>query len=351
MFKKFLIIYLITFILVILFFLGYKLYKDNKPVDDTFLEKYYKYTPETRFFRVGQKPKLKNIQGEIHLQSVDGSERIITTQTEVEEGDLILAEGNSSAEIEFKTGIVKFSDDAEIKLKRIDENSVFNEQHIEMFLNSGELIATVVREEDRTLNFSVRTNNLIVGARGTKFGVSVKDNATRVNCYEGMLKLTDNMNNEVFLRRGFEVNVQQNQPLPQPQKFNLIAHTVINNWFNEKRRDENRLRSQKSNFQILREQLGQTREQTSDSPIPNYRAMTESGRKMIENYLKNVYKKLYGRDWEKRFNADKERLLNEYRDYQIEFFNQDPFARSVVDDLKSKYSIDESKTVDDYIKE
>lgn len=349
MFKKFLYIYVITFILIILFLFFYKAYKEAKPIDDTFLEKYYKYTPETRFFRIGYKGQLKNINGDVFIKSVDSEERKVVSQTDIFEEDIITVKGNSSAELFLMTGIVKIYDDAQLEVIKVDENSLHSQQKVKLNLKQGKLLAAVVREENRELTFNIKTNLLTAGVRGTKFGVIARNNISEVFCYEGIIKVSDNFGNEEFLRKGFKVSCEQGKEMTKPTQFNLGTQLNQNRWFNEKWEDTKKLQENKSRYALVHEKFGRKQFPEVVNPIASYRrSFSSQSLNTIENYFKQMYRRLYGRNWELKYIRDRERLLKEFGEANIEFFTQDPISGAVVQDLKSKFNIDTSKSVSDY---
>ena len=145
-----------------------------------------------------------SVKGQVYLKgtgSVVWGE--ITDNRIVNSGDEIRTAGGSKATLSFKDGSrVELGPKSTFMLEKTGEKEA------SMKLSVGWMKAVVSRVMAR--RFSVRTPTAVCSVRGTEFDLSVKDSgATAVSLFTGSLGVADGKGNEVTLKPGESVNVDQ----------------------------------------------------------------------------------------------------------------------------------------------
>ena len=85
--------------------------------------------------------------------------------------------------------------------------------NIKLKLMTGKLIADVKRFFGEEPSWEIPTPNGILGSRGTKFEVEVKENKTFVSVYEGIVKAINNFDNKTTLIYAGQVGILSSAPI------------------------------------------------------------------------------------------------------------------------------------------
>lgn len=117
-------------------------------------------------------------------------------------GDSIRTARGARAELQLGSGIVRLYGDS---LLRIPTDAAGSEGAVAVELERGDSLFEVIRNRLRQ-EFEVRTPEVVVSVKGTRFGVSLGDSLAAVSVYRGTVglrSLAEQVEREVLVRAGF----------------------------------------------------------------------------------------------------------------------------------------------------
>lgn len=157
----------------------------------------------------------------------------VELDTPLEQSDRIRTGATSFAEILFDNGsVIKIEENTDIYLKELSADSDTKNIISKIFLKIGTLLSNISRFVHKSSRFSVFTNTMIAGVRGTEFVVTASDEKTDVGVFSGELEVgsVDPQGNlikgtQVTVREGFQSTVfKSKRPLrPFKMKKRFIA--------------------------------------------------------------------------------------------------------------------------------
>ncbi|HOK39855.1 MAG TPA: FecR domain-containing protein [bacterium] len=406
MIKKILKIYLIVILIIIVFLFVYKVISDYQKLK-TIIKKGIQYKPISRYVDLKETIKLQNIQGRVLLVSDTGLITIIKQPIEVKEGSIIEVDGNSSAECLSQNGILLLEDNTKIKVAKVFEKTLLDYNEIKFELKEGKVTANVWGSLTKKLTFEIKTPVAVVGVRGTKFQIVSLNKISTIKCFEGTIFVFDNNRNFSFLKEGQMTQIIENNQKIKIDTF-AVENEYIN-WFDETMKyKEEKIRSERDlllkedvlllkkvqeepiieyekNYELQeyikkQAQMRMVSEETKQNneekveitnegkkeerekivPLKDEKEKekTESvkkeetepekakGKKDLEEYVINKYKKQYGADWEKKYNADKEAN----KEKKIDDLIKTKEAEREFKKIEKRFDVDRTKQVKDYIR-